>query len=54
MKLIVTACIATLILASCGADGEPTAPTVTGQTSIGYNSATGAFNETSIGFEFGG
>lgn len=54
MKWIVTACIAALILASCGADGEPTAPTVTGQTSIGYNSINGTYTSTSIGIEIGG
>ncbi len=54
MKLIVTACFAALVLASCGADGEPTAPKVTTQTTIGYNSVTGLFNNTSIAIEVGG
>ena len=54
MKLILSACIASLILVACGVDGEPEKPTVTTQTTIGYSSVTGAYNKTSIGFEFGG
>ena len=50
MKLILSACIASLILVACGVDGEPEKPTVTTQTTIGYSSVTGAYNKTSIGF----
>ncbi|SFA90456.1 hypothetical protein SAMN05421688_1628 [Poseidonocella pacifica] len=42
-----------LALAACGADGEPTPPRVTGDTTIGVNSKNGGFTRTSIGVEFG-
>ena len=40
---------ALLFLAACGADGKPIAPKYSVETTVGYNSATGPFNETVLG-----
>jgi len=53
MKFTLFAVIAAFTLAACGADGEPETPKFSTKTTIGYNSATGAFNKTTIGVEFG-
>jgi hypothetical protein len=53
MKPLIVALLATLTLAACGVDGAPVKPTVTTSTTIGYNSATGPFNRTTIGIEVG-
>ncbi len=42
-----------LALAACGVDGEPLKPSYSAETTIGYNSRTGPFNQTSIGVRFG-
>ncbi len=43
-----------VMLAGCGVDGAPQKPRYTTETTIGFNSKTGAFNRTKIGVEFGG
>lgn len=40
-------------LAACGVDGEPTPPKVTGSTTVGFNTSSGAFSSTEIGVHFG-
>jgi len=52
MKLVIVISIAAFTLAACGVDGEPNAPKVTGKTTIGINSKTGVYNNTSLGVEF--
>ena len=47
-KAIVFAVIA-LALTGCGVDGAPSQPEVSGKTTFGVNSKTGAFSETEIG-----
>lgn len=42
------------VVTACGVDGEPVKPRYTTETTIGYNSRTGAFNRTVVGVEFGG
>ena len=51
MRPLMLICIAALALAACGVDGQPTYST---QTTIGFNSDTGAFNNTRFGVTFGG
>ncbi len=53
MKKLIAVIAGVLVLAGCGADGKPVKPTYSTKTTIGYNSVTGAFNRTVIGFEFG-
>lgn len=53
MKLIVGV-LALGLLVSCGVDGEPIPPKLTGTTSIGANSETGVFNRTAFTLFFGG
>lgn len=43
-----------VLLAACGADGEPLTPRYSTETTIGYNSKTGAFNHTVFSVEIGG
>jgi len=52
MKLVVVILVAAFTLAACGVDGEPTAPKVSAKTTIGFNSKTGVYNNTSLGVEF--
>lgn len=54
MTRLITGLVAALLLAACGADGEPLTPRFNTETTIGYNSTTGAFNRTVLGVEFGG
>ena len=54
MKTVILCCIAAVTLAACGADGEPLNPTYSTETTIGYNSSTGAFNRTVFGISIGG
>lgn len=53
MKTVTGFALMAFVLVACGADGKPVKPTYTTQTTIGYNSSTGAFNKTRIGVEFG-
>ncbi len=46
---LLTACL----LAACGADGEPLTPRYSAKTTIGFNSKTGAYNNTELGIHFG-
>jgi hypothetical protein len=41
------------LIASCGANGTPTPPTVTGGTTVSMNSNSGLSTSTSIGLHFG-
>ncbi|MEM5476382.1 hypothetical protein [Pacificibacter sp. AS14] len=41
------------LIASCGADGTPTPPKVTGGTTVSVNSNSGVSTSTSIGLVFG-
>ena len=54
MKIAFLALSLGLALTACGVDGKPLKPTYTTQTTIGYNSRTGAFNKTTLGVQFGG
>lgn len=53
MRVIATVSILVL-LAACGVDGAPVQPKYSTETTIGYNSKTGAFNKTKFSVEFGG
>ena len=45
----ITAALLTLtILASCGADGAPVTPTVSGKSTVGVNSNSGVFTQNSL------
>ncbi len=54
MKIVALSCVAALILAGCGADGQPLTPKYSTKTTIGYNSVTGPFNRTIVSVEVGG
>ncbi|MEE9426740.1 MAG: hypothetical protein V3V25_01210 [Paracoccaceae bacterium] len=54
MKSIILGFITALTLAGCGADGQPVTPTYSTKTTIGYNSATGPFNNTVFSVQLGG
>jgi hypothetical protein len=41
------------LLASCGADGAPLTPTVSGNSTVGVNSSNGPFVENSMTIEVG-
>lgn len=47
------AVLALALLASCGADGEPVAPEVSGTQTIGVNSESGMFTRSSFTLFFG-
>ena len=53
MKRLMIVLLGTAFLSSCGVDGEPVKPSYSTETTIGYNSRTGAFNNTTIGVRFG-
>ncbi len=50
----IAAVLALGVLVSCGADGEPIAPKLSANHTIGMNSESGAFNRSSITLFFGG
>ena len=52
MKRIATV-LALALLASCGADGAPVAPEVSGTQTIGVNSDSGMFTRSSFTLFFG-
>lgn len=52
MIRIAVSVVALAGLMSCGAGGEPTAPTVSGKTTFGVNSNTGAYTKTTIGIQY--
>jgi hypothetical protein len=54
MKSITLVVLCCSFLTACGADGEPTAPRVTGETSVSLNSNSGMSTSTSVGIQFGG
>lgn len=44
---------ALIVLVSCGADGPPTPPTVSGNTSVSMNSNRGVSTSATVGIHFG-
>jgi len=54
MMRLIFALTGLLVLAGCGVDGEPLTPTYSTTTTIGYNSRTGPFSNTTVGVQFGG
>ncbi|MBU2937873.1 MULTISPECIES: argininosuccinate lyase [Pacificibacter] len=53
MTRLFTALAFCCLIASCGADGAPTPPKVTGGTTVSMNSNSGVSTSTSIGLVFG-
>ncbi|MFT7046677.1 MAG: hypothetical protein ACJAYH_001954 [Celeribacter sp.] len=53
MTRLVAALAFCVFITSCGADGEPTPPTVSGGTSVSVNSNSGVSTSTTIGLHFG-
>ncbi|WP_460275092.1 hypothetical protein [Celeribacter sp. ULVN23_4] len=51
MKSLVTAMFAFAFLASCGVDGEPVKPEVSGKTTVGVSNH-GGFTDTEINIHF--
>lgn len=54
MKPMILATICSILLAGCGADGEPAKPVFSTKTTVGYNSSTGPFNHTVFSVQVGG
>ena len=54
MIRLVAGLLIAVLLSACGADGEPLTPRYRTETTIGYNSTTGAFNHTVFSVEIGG
>ena len=54
MTRLIYGLLTAVLLAACGADGEPLTPRYSTETTIGYNSKTGAFNHTVFSVEIGG
>lgn len=53
MTRILTALMFCGLVASCGADGEPTKPTVSANSTVSINSKSGLGTSTAIGIHFG-
>ncbi len=53
MIRIMAAC-SIFALTACGVDGQPITPKYTTETTIGFNSKTGAFNKTKITIDLNG
>lgn len=53
MSKVLTFGLLAILLAACGVDGEPTPPTITGETKFGVNSNRGAFTTTDVALEIG-
>jgi len=53
MKALILMCIAAVILAACGVDGEPLTPRFSGETNVGFTSNSGPFSDTSLVVSFG-
>lgn len=52
MRSLVVMLFAFGVLSACGADGEPTAPVVSGKQTIGVSTNSGVFTKTEIGITF--
>ncbi len=52
MKPALAALLALLTLTACGVDGEPVPPTVGVSTTVGVNSNSGGYTDTSISIHF--
>ncbi|MBV1867025.1 MAG: hypothetical protein KUG69_03830 [Marinosulfonomonas sp.] len=53
MKRLTLICCLLPFLAACGADGEPTAPVLSGEVSLGYSSKSGVVSGTDLGLCLG-
>ncbi len=54
MTRLISGFLTALLLAACGADGEPLTPRYSAETTIGFSSISGAYHRTAIGIEIGG
>lgn len=51
MKLTALLLAVSMVVVSCGVAGQPVKPKTTVKQTFGFNSRTGPFSKTSIGFE---